>query len=193
MIVLIIILIFFTTMLFVFVVPAMIKESEHKKRVLVTNQKIDEKLKKISFKLNKKYYLADNVTFKLDLPNKQFIAINTEDKKICIIDYIQENMYILDFKEILDYEIYEYSNNQSSGAVIGGMGLGVWGGETHGNCKKLMFIIKIDNYEVPQVVYNVISDTLFNLGVDKSSKNFQDSVASIKEIASFIDVIKNEK
>lgn len=145
-----------------------------------------------NFKASKILYLNDNTTCNSGEAYKKFIAIDTENRKICFVNYDNRDVLIVDFAEILNYEVYKNGSQLISGGGIGGFHMGVFGAETSSMCKELSLIIRFKNYENAHVIYNLISKTVFNLGLNKSSSNYQKCLHSLQEVVSFLEVIKNE-
>lgn len=100
---------------------------------------------------------------------------------------------IVDFNEILDYEIYENGSTVTfGGGGRLGIGSGLFGAETTGVCKDLILIIRLKHYEKSQVVYDIISNTPLNSGIDKTNRIYKACIASLQEAASFFEVVKQE-
>ena len=153
------------------------------------NNQIKQNLK--DFNVSKEFHLSDNFTFMKPNSNKKIIAVDSENEKILLVDYEKCKMIIVSFKEILNYEIYENGSHITTGIGAGGGYLGVFGAETSGNCKDLRLIIRLDRVDNSQVCYDLISDTLLNTGISKSSKPYQECVKSMQEVVSFLEVVKN--
>ena len=120
------------------------------------------------------------------------IAVDDENHNICLIDYLSKRYYIISFEELLNYELYENGSMITNGAAIGGLGIGIFGAEANGNCKDLKLIIRINNLTTPQVVYEIISNYMAGIGVDKTSPLYRQSITSLQEVVSFLEVIKNK-
>ena len=108
------------------------------------------------------------------------------------MDYKSGNLLVLTFDEILNYELYEDGSHQTVGGNIGGLFSGFFGAETTGTCKELKLIVRLKKYDTPQVCYEIISDTIFNIGIDKSSKPYKQCVSTLQEVVSFLEFIKHE-
>lgn len=59
-------------------------------------------------------------------------------------------------------------------------------------CKDLKLIIRLNNYDNPQLVYNIISNTTFNIGINKSSHIYKQCIETLQEVVSFLEVVKND-
>ena len=156
------------------------------------NSKANDSLKNSNFKLTKKFYLNDYATYNQSNNCKKFIAVDNDNKQICLIDYEKGSMLIVEFNEILNYEVYENGSNQTVGGNIGGFWSGIFGAETNGMCKDLKLIIRLKRYDTSQVSYEIISNTSFNMGINKSTQPYKQCISTLQEVVSFLEVIKNE-
>ena len=59
-------------------------------------------------------------------------------------------------------------------------------------CKDLKLIIMLNSYKNAQIVYNIISNTTFNTGLNKSTSQYKSCICSLQEVVSFLEVVKNE-
>lgn len=152
-----------------------------KKRVKEINEKANEQLNKIKFNISKTYNVRDCVTIGQlvdDLCYRK-IFVNSEDKKICFVDYQKSKLVIVDFNEIVGCEIVENSAMEDVG-----FGNNV---SLKEKCSDMKLIIKIDNLENPQVIYNMVfSENKIN----KSGNDYNNLKNYAQEIKSFIDVIR---
>ena len=156
------------------------------------NSKANNSLKNSNFKSTKKFYLNDYATYNQSNNCKKFIAVDNDNKQICLIDYEKGSMLIVEFNEILNYEIYENGSNQTVGGNIGGFLSGIFGAETNGMCKELKLIIRLKRYDTSQVCYEIISNTSFNIGLNKSTQPYKQCISTLQEVVSFLEVVKNE-
>lgn len=155
------------------------------------NRKTIDYLQTHGFNVSKIFYITDSYTYNKENPYKKMVVADNEGKKICLIDYISKKHYIIDFKEFLNYELYENGGNVTNGSAIGGMGIGVFGAETIGNCKDLKLIIRIKSLTTPQVAYEIISNYMAGMGVNKSAPLYRACISSLQELISFFEVVKN--
>ena len=167
-----------------------ISEIEKKQRNL--NQSLFEYLRKTNFNKTKTIYLNDYATYNKREDSKKIIGIDSKNKKIALVDYEKEKVIIADFRDILSYEIYENGSNATIGGNVGGIFGGIFNAETNGMCKDLKLIIRLNSYENAQIVYNIISNTTFNMGLNKSTDQYRKCVSSLQELVSFLEVIKWE-
>ncbi len=163
-----------------------------KNQTLVNNQVNDLLKIKTEFVSSKKFYLNDNISYNKNIESKKIIIVDSENKKICFVDYLKGSILLVNFNEILNYEVYENGNNVTTGAGIGGFGTGIFGATTNKNCKELRLIIRLKKFDNPQITYNLISNTILNFGVDKSSLLFQNCISSLQEVVSFLEIVKHD-
>ena len=189
----IIFIVVFLITLFIFIGVHISNKSQTENKQLNLNKHLFEQLKIANFNLSKIFYLNDYATFDRDINSKKIICVDNENKKISFLDYEKEKILIVDFHEFLNYEIYENGSNSTFGANSGGVFGGIFAAETNGVCKELRLIIRLNSYETPQIVYNIISNTTFNSGLNKSSKQYKSCISSLQEVVSFLEVVKNEK
>ncbi len=156
------------------------------------NSKANKSLTSSNFNITKKFYLNDYATYNQSNNCKKFIAVDNDNKQICLIDYEKGSMLIVEFNEILNYEVYENGSNTTTGGSIGGFWSGIFGAETNGMCKDLKLIIRLKRYDTSQVSYEIISNTSFNMGINKSTQPYKQCVSTLQEVVSFLEVIKNE-
>lgn len=166
--------------------------SEVEKRQRSLNQTLSEYLRETNFNKTKIIYLNDYATYNKGMDSKKIIGIDNENKKIALVDYEKAKMLIVDFRDILSYEIYENGSNSTIGGNVGGFFGGIFSAETNGMCKDLKLIIRLNSYENAQIVYNIISNTAFNMGLNKSADQYRKCVSSLQELVSFLEVIKCE-
>ncbi len=156
------------------------------------NLKAFENIKSTDFKTTKIFYLNDFATHDQSNSCKKFVAVDNDNKKICFVDYQKGNLIFVNFEEILNYEIYENGSNATIGGNVGGFWSGIFGAETNGMCKDLKLIIRLKRYDKSQVVYEIISNTAFNMGINKSAKPYKECISTLHEFVSFLEVVKNE-
>ena len=157
-----------------------------------TNKKVLKTLQDNNFNISKVFYINDNFTYTEEVECKKFIAIDKDNKKICLVNYVSNSLLIVNFNEILNYEIYENGNTHTSGGGLGGFVGGIFSAETDTSCKELKLIIRLNRYDTSQVAYNIISNTTFNIGLNKSSEAYKNCISTLQEVVSFLEVVKNE-
>lgn len=167
------------------------KSSDKKNKQQNINEKVLEELKNTSFNVTKIFYINDIFTWDKENNTKQIVVVDNDSKKIAFIDYQSETYSIVDFTEIINYEIYE--NGGTTTTSIGALGyLSILGADTTGNCKDLKLIIRFNNLNKPHIVYNIISETFMNSGVNKSVNSYKACINTLQEFVSFLEVIKKK-
>lgn len=156
------------------------------------NKKANDSLANMDFKVTKTFYLNDYATLKYSNSCKKFISIDDVGKKICLIDYNKGSLIVVNMNEILNYEIYENGSNQTVGGNAGGLWAGLFAAETSGLCKELKLIIRLNRYDVSQVCYEIIFNTLLNTGISKADATFKQYINSMQEVVSFLEVVISE-
>lgn len=171
----------------------------HKKKSLAIakehfemNDSVKNFLESASFNTSSTIVLNDYYSIKLSADKKQFIYIDQTARKICFIDYLKKKPVLIDFSEFLNYEIYENGSTITDGGAVSGIFAGVFTAETTGQCRDLKLIIRLKKYDCPQIVYEIIGNTVFNFGVNKNSSVYHDCISTLQEAVSFLEVVKNE-
>ena len=80
----------------------------------------------------------------------------------------------------------------TTGAAISGWWAGIFSADTQGKCHDLKLIIRLKKLEKPQIVYNLIQKTFMNFGLIKTSDCYRQTIKTMQEVVSFLEVIKNE-
>ena len=145
------------------------KSSDKKHNQQSINKKVLESLNNTQFNITKIFYLNDIFTWNKENNIKQIIIVDNDSKKIAFVDYQTESYSIVDFTEIINYEIYE--NGGTTTTSVGALGcLSVFGADTTGNCKDLKLIIRLNSLDKPHIVYNIISEKFMNGGVNNGKQ-----------------------
>lgn len=166
--------------------------SNIRKRQKEINNKANQYIQNTEFRQSKVFYLNDYATYNQDNYCKKFIAVDSDNREICLINYFKGSLLIVGFDEILNYEIYENGSQQTVGGTVNGFWSGIFAAETTGNCKELKLIIRLNRYDISQICYEIIFNTSFNVGVSKSSQIYKQCINSLQEVVSFLEVVKNE-
>lgn len=169
-----------------------VSNSKIRKRQFNINQKVKAYLRKVEFKITSVFYFCDRATFRVSDEYKKMLAVDNVNKRFALVNYAAGKLIIADYKEFLNYEIYENSYMVISGGAIGGMGLGYFAAQTSGHCKDLRLIMRLTRPNSPQVAYDVLPRTFMNIGIHKNSRAYRDCIASLQEMVSFFEVIKNQ-
>ena len=186
-------MLYFSIILLILVIIMCGFASTSKKR-LDNNVNVNNFVNKEFYNFNKEQilYISDCESYIKDNNFKMMIWVDATNKKVLFIDYKIKNAYIVNFAEILDYQIYENNTNVTSGGAIGGFFTTVYSAETTGNCKDLRLILRINNVTNPHITYEIIGDTFWNTGVSKDSKCYKKCIEDLQRVVSFLEVVKNE-
>lgn len=185
------IFVFLGIMLIILIVHQTEVSNTRKKQEQI-NLKADNAIKSSQFNITKIFYLNDCFTYDKSDNYKKFIAVDNDNKRIGLIDYEKGNLLIVEFSEILNYEIYENGSKATTGGSIGGFWSNIFGAETNEMCKDLKIIIRLKRYDISQISYEIISDTILNVGINKSTQQYKQCISTLQEVVSFLEVIKNE-
>lgn len=154
------------------------------------NYNLLNSLKKKEYNFDKKLYLNDYNSYNSDKLYKLILFIDTQKEKILLIDYKKSMQYILNFSEIVNYQIYE-----NDVMIINGknpnnaMRMFTYGANE--TCKSLQLIIKTNSSKQPQICYNIIGGSFLNLGVGKFSDIYKKCVRTLQEVIVELENIKN--
>lgn len=191
---------------------------EYKNNQYRINNKCLTLLKEKGFTATKVFYIPDNITRDAENEYKKLMLINSKDKKLAFIDYKTEQEYICDFKDLMKYDIYNNEVSRTSG-TISGFGGGFFNNtsnnysgfnnqsfgtmttatnqvintETSLYCTELKLNINLDNFDCPQITYDIISKQTSREGISKKSKAYSVLMGSLNELTSFLDVIIKNK
>lgn len=163
------------------------------------NKCVYEKLDEIGFNITKCFQFSEFKCNDTEKYNK-FIAVDYANKKIGLIDYRNDTIIIVGFDEILNYEVYDASGMVTSGRSIDGYLLGKrtavstssFTSRTQKSCNILRLNIRIKSLENPQIAYDIISETAFNLGYSELSNKYNMLMLSLQEVISFLEIVIKE-
>lgn len=156
------------------------------------NKKVMQTIDSTSFQTSRIYYLNDFATYRLSNNIKKMILIDKENEKFAFVDYKSMELVFMDFREMLNFEIYENGSTNTIGAGVGASGGVLFGARANKMCQDLRLIIRSNNYDTPHIVYDIGSNTLFNMGISKSTKKYQECIISLQEVVSFLEIVKSE-
>lgn len=163
-----------------------------RKRQFEVNKSVMTSLKQVGFTITSTFYFSDRATFNKGNEYKKMLAVDNEHKRFALVNYSTGKVVISPYDKFLNYEIYEDSHIVISGGAVGGFGLGFFGASTSGHCKDLRLIMRLKSANTPHVAYDVLPRTFMNIGINKDSKVYRDCLASLQEMVSFFEVIKNQ-
>lgn len=155
------------------------------------NKKCRSLLEEKKFKITQTLYLSDNITYKRENFFKKFIASDKEKDKICLVDYENSSLIIIDSGDILSTELYENGGYLTFGGGVGVYG-NVFGASSSKFCRELKLIIRIKNYQKPYIYYDLIMPTLMIRNIDKSSNIYRECLNDAQRVISFFEVIIKE-
>lgn len=185
-----ILIMFFSFPIFFAFIFVLYKSRQCKRQRLV-NETCLSFLEQNNFKITKILELEDSNTIGRPSICKKSIYIDDEARYICLVDYINADMFIISFNDILNYETYD-NNSQSmigSGYTWGKKGkLTTYESKTIEKCKDLRLIIRTKNSENYQVTYDLVK-TIFNIGINKAGSTYRECISSLQNVISFLEVI----
>lgn len=160
---------------------------------LQLNNKVNHYLEENNIPITKTISIADYWSWNKETTSQKQIVISASEKKVALADYENNSLTIVNFNEILDYEIYENGSTVTfGGGGKYGIVTGLFGAETSGNCKDLRLIIRLKRYDKSQIVYDIISNVPLSVGVNKTSDIYRRCMLTLQEAASFFEVLKQE-
>ena len=153
------------------------------------NLAVKSRLANKNFNITKMFKVIDcySIDATEDEKFKQ-ILFDMDNKKACLIDYRSGKEYIVDFADIIECEIYK--NNVVSGSGSRYNDYHRHHSHIEEQCVDMRLIIKINNLDKPQIVYDVVYG---NNAINKRLEDYQILINYLMEIESFLDVIKNDK
>lgn len=173
------------------IVSYSIKNSEARNNQEEINAKIGDILNEKNFTVTRKFLLRDSATVDKEERFIKQILVDNKSKKLCLIDYERHKSVIIPFKDFLDYQIYENSGTETTGGGVYGYWTNVFGAATSGVSKELKLILKIKKYDISSISYVIVSNTLLNSGLNKSSNQYKKCLDDLQEVTSFLEVIKD--
>ena len=81
--------------------------SRTRKRQFLINQTAKNYLRKIGFISTSVFYFSDQATIRKSNDYKKMLLVDNKNKKFALINYTSGKTVIADYKEFLNYEIYE--------------------------------------------------------------------------------------
>lgn len=156
------------------------------------NNQVLKLLREKKFNISKTFYIDSYGTYNKSNDYKKLVLLDNQNKEVCFVNYEYGTLVKVNFNEILNYEIYENGSSVTTGGNIGGFLSGIFAAETSGVVKELKLIIRLKRYDMSQVTYDLISNTTFNIGINKSNEIYKNCISSLQEVVSFLEVVKNE-
>ncbi len=123
----------------------------------------------------------------------QIIGFDNAKKKILIVDYVGRTYQIVNFSDIINYEILENTSTSSTtiGSAYGQGGIysGISSSTTSTGVTQLKLLIRINNFNCPQVVYEFINP---KIAINNKDKSYQKLQAEIQNAISLLEIIKKQ-
>jgi len=120
----------------------------------------------------------------------KLILVDEKKEKIGLIDYDNKTLYIANYSDIINYNIYENEDKITVGTNIT---KNVYSGRTQNESTSLKLLITINNKSNPQITYEMIEhDTVFS-NLNKTSDKYETCRSSLNKACAYLDIILNEK
>lgn len=147
------------------------------------NEKVLDEIKNNGFVLTKTFYLKAQKTGNA-LIEQYMVCVDSENKKLCFIDYASKTYRVVDFKDFITYKVFENNGvkieNETKTAFDSTLTTTV----SKNVCKRLKLIIVINDMEQTNIVYDLIKS-----GMSFESSTYKALINSIIELTSFLDVV----
>lgn len=172
------------------------KAEQMKAQITVKNEKISKKaletLKQQEFVPSHTCYLSDYASATTQEKNKkQMLCVDAEKRKLSLIDYTTGEVIIINFTDLISYEVYE---NGKTDTFNYGEGIS----ESQAWCQELKLILRLKSYSKPQAEYILISDAAYkeykalNGHILKSTEIYKQIRNDLQQTVSYIEMILNE-
>jgi len=143
---------------------------------IIENNKL--KISKI-YEIYNPMYLTNNIA-----RYQQTLQVDENQRKILFTNGMINKFIVVNFEDILNYEIYE-DGSKSSTTYDWGYGLKT--SDFSDNCNELKLIIRLKNYEDSQFVFNLIYASF-----PKNSPAYKSIRSSLQDCVSFLEILKSE-
>jgi len=114
---------------------------------------------------------------------KQTMQIDEKQRKILFTNAISNKYLVVNFDEILNYEIYEDGSKYATSVDWHGFKTS----NIYDNCNELKLIIRLRCYQESQFIFNFIFNSF-----PKNSPAYKSIMTSLQNVVSFLEVLKNE-
>lgn len=146
-----------------------------------------------AFMPTRKFYFCDRATFKKSDEYRQLLAVNSDQNKLALIDYESGKLKIVDYSQILNYEVYENGSVIANGIGAGGLGLGGFAMSADKSVSELRLIIRLKTVDDPQIAYQIVaSKGIFSMAISKNSQIYRLCFPTVQEVVSLLQVIINQ-
>ena len=139
-----------------------------------------------------KLFIKDSVSYNSDDCFKKMAFVDKTGKRICFLDYENNALIALPFDRISKYEVYENEQANTSFAASSYNNIGFGFANTIKTCKNLKLIIYVNDYDTPQIVYNLVESGFFKFVINKNSSAYNKIISSLQEFIAILEIIKNE-
>ena len=151
---------------------------------------LDNMVKKNDFSIDKRVEAGDGVLV-IDSTNKKWSAISTKS--------IQPKIY--NFKDLIEYEVYEdgdsiaqgRAGSAAIGSLFGTTGAIIGGARSQkvkNTCNLLQIRIRVNDINLPEITMTIIG-IFGRAGVQKDSKSYRSNFEVAKQMVSYLSFIQN--
>lgn len=181
----------FAAILAILVITTVIALKKRAEKQKAVNDAIAGKM--ATFTPTRKFFFCDRATFKKPDEYRQMIAVDSVNNKLALVDYESGRVKIVDYSQILNYEVYENGAVVADGIGVGGLGLGAFAMQTNHLIKELRLIIRLKTVDDPHIAYQIVaSKGIFNMGIGKNSQIYRLCYPTVQEVVSLLQVIINQ-
>lgn len=138
-------------------------------------------IKDVGFEITKTLIITDEWSIGAPVEYKKHIFLDEKAKKMAFVDYTRFEPIIINYTDFIDYDVYENNGHDSNWLGTG----------TTTMCKEMNLIFRINSYEHPQVMYQIMYDSN-NIGIPKTNEKYRACWQSVQSLISFLEVIKRE-
>lgn len=170
----------------------MVDLSKKKKQYLL-NEKIKEQLLKENFTTTKTIYINDYLSSRKNNDSKKLIFVDSNNNKVCFIDYTNKNYRIVNFADILNYDVFENNNSSSISSYGISNGVAIGYSSRTNKCDNLKIFFYLKDYENSQLSYTLIKGSFFRFPISRSSSKYNRILNSLQSCLSFLTIIIDEK
>lgn len=184
-----------TVLVTIIVLSIMTYESIKKDKKNVSNNKavntdVLQKLQAEQFDVSNICYMADySSAGTTDNSEKQMLCVDTKNKKLALVNYADGSHIIVNFADLINYDVYNNGKTDTSGGVLYA---GIVLTESKEKCQELKLLLRLKSFEKPQFEYILVSQTLFNSGIDKGENKYGIIMNDLQQTIAYLELIINE-
>ena len=165
------------------------KDKTNVNNVKTINANVLQKLRTQHFDASHICYMADySSAGTTDNSAKQMLCVDVKAKKLALVNYADGSYIIVNFADVISYDIYNNGKTDTSGGVIYGLVIT----ESTEKCQELKLILRLKSFDKPQFEYMLISHTLFNDGIDKGQRQYGIIMNDLQQTISYLELVLNE-